>query len=165
MRRNWCRKIGKLLQRGLQLRAALGRRLRGEAGAVEEAGDVGALAGQRAQDRLGVACQLRQLVALGSEDREQAVGVAQRRVGAADNLGEVFAARGEAGAQLVEDEAEALRVGSRMMSLTRSTSTPLPLFSSGSRYWPAPGWPSGTLASGGGTGEPGARGRVGRQSM
>ena len=50
------------------------------------------------------------------------------------------------------------------MSLIRSGSTLVLLFSSGSRYWPAPGWPEGICFSGGGGGEPGARGRVGRQS-
>ena len=41
----------------------------------------------------------------------------------------------------------------------------MPLFSSGSRYWPAPVWPSGIFWSGGGRGVPGARGWVGVQSM
>ena len=50
------------------------------------------------------------------------------------------------------------------MSLIRSGSTLVLLFSSGSRYWPAPGWPSGICFSGGGGSVPGARGRVGRQS-
>ena len=51
--------------------------------------------------------------------------------------------------------------GSSMMLLTRSRSTALPLFSSGSRYWPSPGSPSGICSSGGGAGVPGARGSVG----
>jgi hypothetical protein len=50
------------------------------------------------------------------------------------------------------------------MLLTRSGSTLVLLFSSGSRRWPAPGSPSGIFSSSGGGLEPGARGRVGRQS-
>ena len=50
------------------------------------------------------------------------------------------------------------------MSLIRSGSTLVLLFSSGSRYSPAPGWPEGIFFNGGGGGEPGARDRVGRQS-
>ena len=40
----------------------------------------------------------------------------------------------------------------------------MPLFSSGSRYWPDPGWSSPICWSGGGGGVPGARGCVGVQS-
>ena len=40
----------------------------------------------------------------------------------------------------------------------------MPLRSSGSRYWPAPGWSSGIFASWGGAGLPGARGSVGVHS-
>ena len=50
------------------------------------------------------------------------------------------------------------------MSLIRSGSTLVPLLPSGSRYSPAPGWPEGICFSGGAGGDPGARGRVGRQS-
>ena len=50
------------------------------------------------------------------------------------------------------------------MLLIRSGSTLVLLFSSGSRYWPAPGFPAGICFSGGGGLEPGARGRVGVQS-
>ncbi len=50
------------------------------------------------------------------------------------------------------------------MLLIRSGSTLVLLFSSGSRRWPAPGSPDGISRSSGGGFEPGARGRVGRQS-
>ena len=40
----------------------------------------------------------------------------------------------------------------------------MPLRSSGSRYWPAPGWSSGIFSSWGGAGLPGARGSVGVHS-
>ena len=50
------------------------------------------------------------------------------------------------------------------MLLIRSGSTLVPLLPSGSRYWPAPASPSGICFSDGGGSEPGARGRVGRQS-
>ena len=49
------------------------------------------------------------------------------------------------------------------MSLIRSGSTLVPLLPSGSRYSPLPG-PDSIFFSGGGAGEPGARGSVGRQS-
>ena len=42
------------------------------------------------------------------EDGEDAVGLAQRRVGAVDDLAEVLAAPSEAGAELVEDQPEAV---------------------------------------------------------
>ena len=48
------------------------------------------------------------------------------------------------------------------MSLIRSGSTLVLLLPSGSRYWPAPGWPAGICFSGGGGCWPGARGTVGR---
>ena len=50
------------------------------------------------------------------------------------------------------------------MLLIRSGSTLVPLFSNGSRYWPAPGSPAGICFSGGAGLEPGARGSVGLQS-
>ena len=69
---------------------------------------------QRPRISLGVAGQLGELVALGGEDAEEAVDVAQDRVGALDQHLEVVAAAGEAGAEFVEDEPEALRVGQRL---------------------------------------------------
>ena len=53
--------------------------------------------------------------------------------------------------------------GRRVMSLSRSTSTGLEVFCTGSRYWPAPSCPLGICFSGGGSGVPAARGCVGRQ--
>ena len=51
--------------------------------------------------------------------------------------------------------------GSFMMLLTRSRSIALPLRSSGSRCWPAPGSPSGISRARAAAGVPGARGSVG----
>ena len=70
-----------------------------------------ALARERPEDLLGVGGELRQPVALGPEDAEEAIGVAQHRVGALDDLLDVLAAPGEPGAEFVEDQPEALHVG------------------------------------------------------
>ena len=61
-----------------------------------------------------VAGQLGELVALVGEDAEQGVDVAQDRVGPLDQDLEVLAAPGQAGAEFVEDQPEALRVGQRL---------------------------------------------------
>ncbi len=102
---------GELLQRRFQFRPLFGARLGGGPGVGDEAGDVAALARERPQDFLRVARQLRQLVALGREDAEGAVDVAQDRVRPLDQHFDVFAAAGQAGAEFVEDQPEALRVG------------------------------------------------------
>ena len=54
---------------------------------------------------------VRKRLVLLAEDREHLVGLAQRGVGAIDDLGQVVAARGERGAERVEDQPEAVRVG------------------------------------------------------
>ena len=56
------------------------------------------------------------------------------------------------------------RSGRRLMSPSRSTSTGLLLFLTGSRYWPEPSWPEGILFSGGGSGVPG-HARLRRQAV
>ncbi len=66
---------------------------------------------QRAEDLFGVGGELGELVALGRENAEEAIGVAQHRVGPLHHFFDVFAVAGEAGAEFVEDQAEALRVG------------------------------------------------------
>ena len=78
---------------------------------VKKPATLGAFARERPEDLLGVGGELGQLVALGVEDADQAVDVAQRRVGPLDRRLDVGAAAGEAGAEFVEDQAEALRVG------------------------------------------------------
>ena len=52
-----------------------------------------------------------QLAVLVGEDREHLVGLAQRRVGAVDDLVELLAAAGQAGAELAQQDREALPVG------------------------------------------------------
>ena len=88
-----------------------GARLGGGAAVGEEAGDVLALTRERPKDFLRVGGQLGELLALRGEDAEQRVDVAQYRVGPLDQHLEVFAAAGQPGAEFVEDQAEALRVG------------------------------------------------------
>ena len=61
--------------------------------------------------RVAVARQAGELAVLESEDVEHPVGLAQGRVGAVDHLAEVVAPRGEAGAEVVEDQAEAVAIG------------------------------------------------------
>ena len=111
MVRNSRRNCGELAQRRFQFVAPLGAGLAGGAGVGEEAGDVLALTRERLRIALGVGGELGQFVALFVEDLEQAVSVAQGRVGALDRLPMSLAAAGEAGAEFVEDEAEALCVG------------------------------------------------------
>ena len=62
---------------------------------------------------------------------------------------DVVAAAGEAGAEFVEDQAEALRVGQRVDVVDQVGVDAGAVVPSGSRYWPAPGWPSGIFFSGG----------------
>ena len=100
-----------LAQRRFDVGALFGARLRRRAGVGEEAGDAAALARERSEDLLGVGGELGEPVALGAEDAEDAIDVAQHRVRPLDHFLEVFAAAGEAGAEFVEDQAEALRVG------------------------------------------------------
>ena len=65
-----------------------------------------------ASDRVGVdAPAARASLFWRGEDREHLVDLAQRRVGAADDLVEVLAAAGQAGAELVEDDRQPLAVG------------------------------------------------------
>ena len=92
----------------LEVGSALGRRGGGLAGVADERGDVVALAAQRRQDPLRVRREVGELASLAGEDREHPVAVAQGRVGAADDLGELVAAGGKAGAEVVEDQAQAL---------------------------------------------------------
>ena len=94
-----------------------------------------------------------------AQDRQHAVGLAQRRVRAVDDLGQVVAASREPAPSSLRISRKRSGYGSRMMLLTRSRSTALPLRSSGSRYWPAPGSPSGICSNSAGAGVLGARAR------
>ena len=60
---------------------------------------------------VGVDRQFREHVVLAGEDREHLVEFLQRRVGALDDFAEVAAASGEAGAEFVEDDRQALAFG------------------------------------------------------
>ncbi len=61
--------------------------------------------------RVAVAREAGELAVLEGEDVEHPVGLAQGRVGAIDHLAEVVAPGGEAGAEVVEDQPEAVAVG------------------------------------------------------
>ena len=92
--------------------AALGGGLRGLVGLDDEVGDTCSRSrASGAERRVGVARQPREHAVLAGQDREHLVGLAQRRVGAVDDLVELLAAAGEAGAELVEQDREALAVG------------------------------------------------------
>ena len=54
-------------------------------------------------------CSFARALVLGREDRQHAVELAQRRIGAANNRREVRASGRQAGAEVVEDQTEALR--------------------------------------------------------
>ena len=72
-----------------------------------------ALARQRREHGVAVDGELLQRLVLGGEDLEDLVDLLERRVGAADDLVEVLAAAGHAGAELGQDDREArlLRAG------------------------------------------------------
>ena len=106
--------LGELAEARFQFGAAFGGRLAGGAGVGEEPGDVLALFGERAGHALGVGGELGQFVALLVEDFEQAVGVAKIGVGALDRRRDVRSPPGQGGAEFVEDQPEALRVGQRV---------------------------------------------------
>ena len=62
-------------------------------------------------DAVGALDELGDQPVLAAQDRDRLVGLAQRRVGAADDLVQVLRAAGQAGAELGEDDPEALAVG------------------------------------------------------
>ena len=70
-----------------------------------------AVARPAAQDRVAVVARLASCWFCSARIFEHPVGLAERRVGAVDHLAEVLAAAGEAGAELVEDQPEAVAVG------------------------------------------------------
>jgi hypothetical protein len=80
-------------------------------GVLDEARDAVAVAGQRLEDLVGVAREVGEHLVLLGEDPEDLVRRAQGRVRAADRLVEVRAAAGQAGAELVEDDRQALALG------------------------------------------------------
>ena len=97
-----------------QLGAALGGGRGGRAGVGEEAGDVGRARGRAARgSRRSRSASWASCSRWAARIAEHPVGLAQDRVGPLDDLLEVVAAAGEAGAEFVEDQAEALRVGQR----------------------------------------------------
>ena len=102
------RQLGDVL---LEVARALGRGLARDVGLRDEVGHLGPVAGQRSEDRVAVAGQVGEHPVLVGEDREDLVGLLERRVGVADGLAQVAAAPGQAGAQLVEDDRQALAVG------------------------------------------------------
>ena len=102
---------GNFCELGAEVLAALGGRLAGDPGVREEAGERLAVLGERLQHRVAVGREGLELVALVGEDLEDAVRLAQGGVRAVDHGAEVVAAGGEAGAELVEDDPEAVAVG------------------------------------------------------
>ena len=78
---------------------------------VTKSATFGAVAGQRREDRVAVAARLASTRFWRARIVEDLVGLLERRVGVADGLAQVAAAPGQAGAQLVEDDRQALAVG------------------------------------------------------
>ena len=103
------RQLGDVLLEGAR---ALGRGLAARRWpSMTKSATCGAVAGQRSEDRVAVAGQVGEHAVLAGEDREDLVGLLERRVGVDDGLAQVAAAPGQAGAQLVEDDRQALAVG------------------------------------------------------
>ena len=100
-----------LLQARLDVAAALGAGDRRLVGLVDEVGDVRLVAGQRAQDLVAVLGQLGERLVLVGEDLQDLVGLLEGRVGLPDRLAQLRAVGGQAGAELVDDDREALAVG------------------------------------------------------
>ena len=95
---------------GLEVVTALGGGLRHLARLVDEGGDVAALARERRERGVGVTREVGQDLVLRGEQREDLVDLLERRVGAADDLVELGAAAGDAGAELREDQRQPLPV-------------------------------------------------------
>ena len=122
------------------------------------------VARERGHDLVRVAREVLEHAVLVAEDREDLVGLLQRRVGVADRLAQLRPAARDGGAELVEDDRQPLLLGQphdvrdqvEVDRLARSAST-------GSRYWPSPS-PRGMRGSGGGAGVPSGRGWVGVHS-
>ena len=110
-RRSFAQEAGQQVEPRRDVAAALGGGLAGLVGDHDEVREVLALARQR-RERLSEsrASRTRRPVLLG-QDGQHLVGLLQRRVGAVDDLVEVLAAAGEAGAQLAQQDREALPVG------------------------------------------------------
>ncbi len=69
-----------------------------------------ALPGERSQRAVAVARQVVERLRLALQEREQLVGLAESRVAAGDDLLEILAARRQADAELVQDQAEAVGI-------------------------------------------------------
>ena len=98
-------------ERLLQLGAPGGRRLTDRGCLVDEGRDVFPLARQRAHDRIGVAGKPLQRAVLPSQDRKHLVRLAQRGIRTLDDLRELLPPCGEPGSEVVQDQAEAVRIG------------------------------------------------------
>ncbi len=72
---SWRRKLGEALEVGGQVGAALGGRLGGLARAVDEVGELLAVARQRREHRVGVRGQVGEDLVLGGQDVEDLVGL------------------------------------------------------------------------------------------
>ena len=77
----------------------------------EEVGELLAHGRERRQRLVGVDGEFARARVLAGEDREHLVEFLQRRVGAVDDHVQVAAAPGEAGAEFVEDDRQALALG------------------------------------------------------
>ncbi len=156
---------GELLQRLFQFGAVFGARLGGGAGVGEEAGDV------RRSRASGSRIASESLASWASwsrwSERMPNSVSTSRRTGLARLTSdlEVAAAAGEAGAEFVEDQPEALRVGQRLDVVDQVRVDAGAVAAERQQVLArARLRRSGICFSGGGACAPGARGRVGRQS-
>ena len=152
------------LQVACQRAARGGARLRDRVALDDEVGDAVADPRERRERFVGVDREFCQHMVLAGEDREHLVEFLQRGVGAADHRVEVAPRPARPAPSSLRMIVKRWRSGRRLMSPSRSTSTGLWVFFTGSRYSPAPSRPFGILCSGGGSGVPSTRGWVGRQS-
>ena len=105
------RKVGQLAELVVHAGRLGGVRAGGVARLSEEPAHVAAALRHLRQDRVGVAVEVADRAPLARQNAQHAVDLAQRRVGAADDLVQVVAAARQAEAQLGEQDREALAVG------------------------------------------------------
>ena len=122
-----------------------------------------ALGRQRGEDGVRVDREVGEHIVLGGEDVQDLVGLLQRRVGAVDGLRERLAVGGQAGAELIDDQRQALLLGCTQDAVDLVDADRADVLLTGRWCWPLPG-PLLITGSVGGSWAPGACGAVGEHS-